>query len=54
MPVTTTTSVSGYKVHTGTLQEVLDALGSSGVGTQAAQVICMFVNGAGFSVLVRQ
>lgn len=50
MPVVTTTSVSGYRVHTGTLQECLDAL--SGVGSPA-NVVGMFVNGAGFSVLVK-
>lgn len=56
MPVTTLTSVSGYASHTGTLQEVLDALGGSGAATgvrSPANVVAVFVNGAGFTAIVK-
>lgn len=50
MPVVTTTSVSGWKIHTGTKQEILDAM--AGVGNPA-NVVCVFVDGASYSVLVK-
>lgn len=50
MVVVTTTSVSGWKIHTGTKQEILDALAASG---SAANVVAAFVDGAGYSVIVK-
>lgn len=51
MPVVTTTSVSGWKIHTGTKQEVLDALAAVG---NPANVVAFIVDGAGYSALVKQ
>ena len=50
MVVVTTTSVSGWKIHTGTKQEILDAM--AGVGSPANGG-GIFVDGAGYSVLVK-
>jgi len=50
MTVVITSSVSGFTVYTGTKQEVLDALHGAGNPTN---VVSMFVDGAGYSVLVR-
>lgn len=52
MTVTTTTSSGGsWKVHTGTLQEILNALDNE---ARNPRTVVMFVNGAGFSVLVKE
>lgn len=52
MAVTTTTSAAiRWRIHTGTLQEVLDAL--DGEVRSPVNVVAMFANGAGFSVLVK-
>lgn len=51
MAVTTTTSAAGrWRVHTGTLQEILNALDDE---SRNPSKVVIFVNGAGFSVLVK-
>lgn len=48
MVVTTTSSTSGFKVHSGTKQEVLDAL----AGVKVGHVISFTADGASYMALV--